>query len=335
MTISEQVEACRRGEHPRLVARMPSGWAVMGESQLLPGYCLLLADPVAGSLNDLDEGARRQFLHDMALLGDAVLAEAEPEPGRINYELLGNVDPTLHAHVLPRSEAEDPKLQQKPVWLYPPQIWNDPAHAFDPRRHSDLARAIERRVLKAARPQKSALSPLWQEAASFAARAHNGGVRQDGETPYIAHPLRAALTLRDLFGCEDEHAIAAALLHDVIEDTGTDYDEIEDQFGIETARLVAALSKDPRLPEAEREPAYDQALARAGWKAHLIKLADQYDNLSDVDPSARKKVRKALEKARRAVAIAAQAPSRRPEVERAVSMLERLIEVREKQAAEQ
>ncbi len=335
MTIREQVEACRKGEHPRLVARLPSGWAVMGESQLLAGYCLLLADPVAGSLNDLDEAARRQFLHDMALLGDAVLAETEPEPARINYEMLGNVDPTLHAHVLPRSEAEDPSMQKRPVWLYPPQVWNDPANAFDPRRHGNLARAIERRVLKAARPQKSALSPLWQEAASFAARAHRGGLRQDGETPYIAHPARVALTLRDLFGCEDDHALAAALLHDVIEDTGTDFDDIEDLFGIETARLVAALSKDPRLPEAEREPAYDEALARAGWKAHLVKLADQYDNLSDVDPSARKKVRRAVERARRAVAIAAAGATRRPEIERAVALLERLIEVREKQAAEE
>lgn len=335
MTIREQVEACRRGEHPRMVARMPSGWAVMGESQLLAGYCLLLADPVVESLNDLDEGSRRQFLHDMAALGDAVLAEADPEPRRINYEMLGNVDPTLHAHILPRGDAEDPKVQQKPVWLYPPQIWNDPAHAFDPRRHGDLARAIERRVLKAARPLKSALSPLWQEAASFAARAHRSGLRQDGETPYIAHPMRVAMTLRDLFGCEDEHAIAAALLHDVIEDTGTDFDEIEDLFGGEAARLVAALSKDPRLPEAEREPAYDEALARAGWKAHLIKIADQYDNLSDVDPSARKKVRRAVERARRAVSIAVIGPNRRPEVERAVALLERLIEVREKQAAEE
>ena len=94
------VEQARRGELARVVARVPSGWAVLGDPQILPGYCLLLPDPVVPDLNALRGPARQQFLDDMARLGDAVLAVTGAE--RINYEMLGNVEPALHAHVIPR-----------------------------------------------------------------------------------------------------------------------------------------------------------------------------------------------------------------------------------------
>jgi len=143
---------------------------------------------------------------------------------------------------------------------------------------------------------------LWQRAASFAARAHQGHFRRDGQTPYFAHPVRVALIVRNVFSCDDAVCLAAALLHDVIEDTDADYDEIAERFGAEVADCGAALSKDMRLPEPRREPAYDQALARAGWRAQLVKLADAYDNLCDLsDPADRRRV---LDRCRRAVRIA-------------------------------
>ena len=98
--IHRQVEAARRGELARVIARMRSGWAVLGDPQITRGYCLLLPDPVVTDLNALSGDARRQFLDDMAALGDAVLAVTGAE--RINYEILGNVEPALHAHVIPR-----------------------------------------------------------------------------------------------------------------------------------------------------------------------------------------------------------------------------------------
>ena len=58
---------------------------------------------------------------------------------------------------------------------------------------------------------------LWQQAASFAARAHHGQMRRDGKTPYVAHPLRVAMTVRHVFGCEDEVCLAAAMLHGLIQ----------------------------------------------------------------------------------------------------------------------
>ena len=98
------VEQARRGELPRVIARVMSGWAVLGDPQILPGYCLLLPDPVVPDLNALRGSERQQFLDDMARLGDAVLAVTGAE--RINYEILGNVEPALHAHVIPRSARE-------------------------------------------------------------------------------------------------------------------------------------------------------------------------------------------------------------------------------------
>ena len=114
--IHEQVDAARRGELKRVVARMKSGWAVLGDPQITRGYCLLLPDPVVPDLNALSGDARRQFLDDMARLGDAILEETGAE--RINYEILGNVEPALHAHVIPRHASENPDLRRKPVWLH-------------------------------------------------------------------------------------------------------------------------------------------------------------------------------------------------------------------------
>lgn len=122
---------------------------------------------------------------------------------------------------------------------------------------------------------------LVAEAVSFAARAHRHQVRKDGQTPYAAHPFRACLVVRHVFGIDDPVALAAAVLHDTIEDTTTDYDDLVGRFGAEVADCVAALSKDTRLPEAEREAAYLRQVLAGGWRVAVCKLADGYDNLSD------------------------------------------------------
>lgn len=146
---------------------------------------------------------------------------------------------------------------------------------------------------------------LWQRAASFAARAHQGQVRKDAMTPYVAHPFRVAMTVRHVFGCDDPVCLASALLHDVIEDCGIDYDDLIAEFGKDVADCVAALSKDPRLPEDRREPDYDEALRRADWRAKLVKLADAYDNTCDrlgrLDHPSTPKL---LDRCRRAIAVA-------------------------------
>jgi diadenosine tetraphosphate (Ap4A) HIT family hydrolase len=114
--IHDIVADCQTGENPAVVARMKSGWAVMGRKQVLPGYCLLLPDPVVPTLNDLTGDARAQFLQDMGRLGDAILAATDAV--RINYEMLGNAEPALHAHLFARYAHEHPTLAARPIWAY-------------------------------------------------------------------------------------------------------------------------------------------------------------------------------------------------------------------------
>lgn len=154
---------------------------------------------------------------------------------------------------------------------------------------------------------------LWQEAASFAARQHQGQLRKDGRTPYFAHPVRVALTVRQVFGIEDEVALAAALLHDLIEDTTTDYDDLLEKFGKDVADAVAALTKDARLPEDEREAAYDRQLSQASWQTRLVKLADVYDNFCDARNEQERQ--KFAVKAERAIRCAGDAPELQPAIE--------------------
>jgi diadenosine tetraphosphate (Ap4A) HIT family hydrolase len=114
--IHRMVERCRAAEFPAMVARVRSGWVVMGEKQLFAGYCLLLPDPVVPHLNELTAGARDRFLADMAQVGDALLASTAAL--RINYALFGNVEPALHAHIFPRFADEPDATRQAQPWAF-------------------------------------------------------------------------------------------------------------------------------------------------------------------------------------------------------------------------
>ena len=135
-SIHRRVDALRAGRDRCFVARLASGWAVLGERQVLPGYCLLLPDPVVPTLNALTSTERAAFLADMASLGDAVLAATHAV--RINYAIFGNLDPALHAHVIPRYHDEPEGLRTAQPWAYD---W-DAAPVFDPDLHRDLQARI-------------------------------------------------------------------------------------------------------------------------------------------------------------------------------------------------
>jgi diadenosine tetraphosphate (Ap4A) HIT family hydrolase len=108
------VENCRAGKLATCVARLPSGWVIMGERQVLAGYCLLLPDPVVPDLNALDSGARSRFLLDMSAVGDALLQITGA--ARINYAIYGNLEPALHAHIFPRSAQEPEATRTAQPW---------------------------------------------------------------------------------------------------------------------------------------------------------------------------------------------------------------------------
>lgn len=136
--ISQRVELARQGANDKVIYRMPSGWAVMGDVQFLPGYCLLLPDPVVPSLNDLDTQARAAYLLDMARLGDAVLEATGAL--RMNYEILGNSEPELHCHLFPRYASEPEDKRRMPVWFYD---WKT-AVAYAEAEHGALRERIAR-----------------------------------------------------------------------------------------------------------------------------------------------------------------------------------------------
>jgi diadenosine tetraphosphate (Ap4A) HIT family hydrolase len=138
--IHRRVVALRAGADPTLVARLASGWAVFNERQFLKGCALLLPDPVVPDLNALAAAARAQFLADMAALGDALLASTGAL--RINYALFGNLEPALHAHVVPRYADEPPALRTAHPWAYD---WAA-APAFDAAQMAPLAAVLVERL---------------------------------------------------------------------------------------------------------------------------------------------------------------------------------------------
>lgn len=125
--IAERVAAARAGSNPFVISRMASGWLVIGDVQPLPGYCLLLADPVVARLNDLDDAGRAAYAADMIRAGDALLAVTGAE--RVNYETWGNSEPELHTHLMPRYGWEDPAQRRRPACMG--YDWAA-APAFDP-----------------------------------------------------------------------------------------------------------------------------------------------------------------------------------------------------------
>jgi len=125
-----------------VLCRMRSGWAVIGDVQFLKGYCLLLPDPVVPSLNDLTEADRALFLSDMALIGDVLLKVTDAH--RINYEILGNTEPELHAHIFPRFLNEPDEKRRMPVWFYD---WKN-APKFTLEEHGDLYQRLKESLEK-------------------------------------------------------------------------------------------------------------------------------------------------------------------------------------------
>ncbi len=138
--IHRRVEACRAATDATLIARLASGWAVMGDPQVLRGYCLLLPDPVVPQLNAMDAEAQVSFLADMARLGQAVLEVTGAL--RINYAMFGNLEPALHAHVFPRHETEPRDLKTAHPWAYD---WSA-ARPFDVVADGDLLAALRERL---------------------------------------------------------------------------------------------------------------------------------------------------------------------------------------------
>jgi diadenosine tetraphosphate (Ap4A) HIT family hydrolase len=134
--IHRRVNDARAGRDNTVLGRCASGWAVFGQQQFVQGYLLLLPDPVVPDLNALTPERRSQFLLDMSRLGDALLRTTAPI--RINYAIFGNVEPALHAHVIPRYRSEPENMQTQQPWAYDWSV----APAFDLNAAAPLIKAL-------------------------------------------------------------------------------------------------------------------------------------------------------------------------------------------------
>ena len=124
---------------------------------------------------------------------------------------------------------------------------------------------------------------LLVRAASFAAHKHRHQARKNAEsTPYINHPLAAAELLAAEGGVTDAIVLAAAILHDTIEDTQTTGEELTALFGAEVSSVVAEVTDDKTLPKVRRKALQIEHAAHISSRAKLVKLADKICNVRDV-----------------------------------------------------
>ncbi len=163
------------------------------------------------------------------------------------------------------------------------------------------------------------------EAVSFASRAHQGQTRKDGRTPYASHVFRVCLVVRHVFGIDDPQILTAAVLHDAVEDTTTDADDLHERYGADVAAWVGLLSKDKRLLDGPREEQYKAGLRSAPWQVKLCKLADVFDNALDVANLPPERRRKTLARSRSYLA-ALDAPDLPAPARRAWEIVARLVD---------
>lgn len=125
--------------------------------------------------------------------------------------------------------------------------------------------------------------PLVLSALRFAARKHRDQ-RRKGEdaSPYINHPIEVAHVLSAVGGVDDPEVLAAAVLHDTVEDTETTLAEIESLFGPGVRRIVEEVSDDPELSREERRTRQVACAPSLSAGARLVKLGDKICNALDV-----------------------------------------------------
>lgn len=128
---------------------------------------------------------------------------------------------------------------------------------------------------------------MIEKAKRFATNAHAGQTRKNSKAPYITHPIRVAKRL-EMFGCS-EALIAAAYLHDVVEDTDVALEDIEETFGTKIAELVAAHTEDKSKSWQERKQHTIDTLKHANKEVKYLIVADRLDNLLGLEKDLKEK----------------------------------------------
>lgn len=126
---------------------------------------------------------------------------------------------------------------------------------------------------------------MIDKAIGFAAQKHEGQHRKIGDIPYIAHPMGVAAILMQM-GCREE-VVTAALLHDTVEDTDANMEEIISRFGQEVGDIVAGCTELPRKCHnwEQRKLNMIERLRQAPFEVKLVVAADKYHNLHHISKS--------------------------------------------------
>jgi GTP diphosphokinase / guanosine-3',5'-bis(diphosphate) 3'-diphosphatase len=125
--------------------------------------------------------------------------------------------------------------------------------------------------------------PLILQALEFASLKHRDQRRKDKvASPYINHPIALANVLVREGGVTEAEVLAAAVLHDTLEDTETTLAELRDAFGERIAAIVQEVTDDKSLPKAERKRLQIELAPAISREAKLVKLADKICNVRDV-----------------------------------------------------
>lgn len=133
----------------------------------------------------------------------------------------------------------------------------------------------------------SLFSPLVERAMRIAAKAHRHHHRKGSDLPYITHPAQAAMILLRA-GIDDDEILAAALLHDVVEDTEHTLEMLAADFPPKVVQLVAAMTERKHDHDGrkrtwqERKDEHLRHIAAEPWEARAIVLADKLHNLGSM-----------------------------------------------------
>jgi len=140
----DRIASAHRGENPMVIAKMRSGFAAIGDTQFLPGYCVLLPFREFNSLEELNYMQRSEYLLDMSLIGEAIVKVCNPR--RVNYSIYGNTDAYLHAHVFPRYNWEPEERIPYPVWQYSSDRWRSSEYQYSDMEHRELKEKLSNKI---------------------------------------------------------------------------------------------------------------------------------------------------------------------------------------------
>jgi diadenosine tetraphosphate (Ap4A) HIT family hydrolase len=115
--ICAMIDRIKAGAFPDFIGELTSCYVILGDQQFYRGYCVLFAKLHATELYLMPADTARLLSDEMRLVAESIAAVVKP--WKMNYECLGNSEPHVHWHLLPRNESEPAELRRGPIWLRP------------------------------------------------------------------------------------------------------------------------------------------------------------------------------------------------------------------------